>query len=379
MKEINIYGDIVPFKWMNDGSEFDLKDINTLLSNLDINEGDELVVNIHTFGGCTTTAFGIYNKLLRFKNEKNITLTTRVDGFCASSGVILLLAGDKRIGNQFAEPFIHNAWTVTMGDANEMKKQFEELEKVNSQIANLYAERTNISKEKAIELMNADDFVSAEDALAFGFFTELENSVQAQDLLIFNSIRERNQKIKNKMSEATKGKSFKQKLMDFLNGTQNKIVFTAENEELDFYQLDETATPIVGDVATFGGKPAGDVEGKENGYVIAETGETYVFEGETLKEIKPKEEEAVVDEEKESLIAENTQLNTDLATANQTIANLTSEKTAIQNKLNEATELIKTFNSITPEKPEEREKPAVNDNTDKSRVSTALRNLKNLK
>src|SRR5690606_8257189 len=137
--EINIYGDIVPFKWLNDGSEYDLKDLNASLSAITPEEGDELIVNIHTFGGCTSTAFGIYNKLQRFRDQNKITLTTRVDGWCASSGVIILLAGDRRIGNQFAEPFVHNAWTFTMGDKNDHQKQMEDLARVDDQIASLYS------------------------------------------------------------------------------------------------------------------------------------------------------------------------------------------------------------------------------------------------
>lgn len=39
MKEINIYGDIVAFKYWDDDSEFDLKDLKNALSSIDIEEG----------------------------------------------------------------------------------------------------------------------------------------------------------------------------------------------------------------------------------------------------------------------------------------------------------------------------------------------------
>ncbi len=88
--EIFIYGDIVPFKWLNDGSEYDLKDLRDSLSSIIFQPSDELVVNIHTYGGDTTTAFAIRNLLKRTKSEKGISIRTRVDGYCASSGVIIL-------------------------------------------------------------------------------------------------------------------------------------------------------------------------------------------------------------------------------------------------------------------------------------------------
>ena len=79
--EINIYGDIVPFKWCNDGSEFDRADLNSVIDSLGLQEGDELIYNIHTFGGCTTTAFAMYNKLKRVKNEKKILGDLRLFSF----------------------------------------------------------------------------------------------------------------------------------------------------------------------------------------------------------------------------------------------------------------------------------------------------------
>jgi len=238
--EINIYGDIVPFKFSSD-FEYDLKSLNDDLQKLTVAENDELIVNIHTFGGCTATAFGIYNKLLRFKTENKISLTTRVDGWCASSGVIILLAGDKRIGNKFAEPFVHNAWTFAFTlDKNDAKKIVEDLDSVDNQIATLYSERTSIEKDKAIELMNADNFVSADECLTFGFYTELENVYSAENAVIFNSLRQRNSENRNltinKMDKKTSWNKIKDAMNAFL-GVQNKIIFTAENAELDFYEL----------------------------------------------------------------------------------------------------------------------------------------------
>ena len=163
MAEISIYGDIVPFKYWGD-SEYDLSDLNSALSALDTTSDKELVVNIHTFGGCTITAFAIYNKLRRFKREKGVNITTRVDGYCASAGVALLLAGDKRIGNAYAEPFVHNAWTWAWDDLDKKKatKIAEDLTKTDNQIATLYADRTSITTEEALAFMDADTWLTAD-------------------------------------------------------------------------------------------------------------------------------------------------------------------------------------------------------------------------
>ena len=352
MAEIKIYGDIVPFKWFNDGSEYDLKDLDIALSALSMKEGEELIVGIHTFGGCTTTAFGIFSKLRRFKKENKINLTTRVEGWCASSGVIVLLAGDKRIGNKFAEPFVHNAWTWVMtANKHEAEKIMEDLTKVDDQIATLYEDRTDITKEKALELMDSDTFISAEDCMTYGFYTELEDVYAAENALIFNSLRQRRQNNSNNNNTEMRGKSKNQKpekktlvqelknlVNVFTGGSNNKIVFTAENKELDFYELAEDATPVVGDKALFDGKPAG--ESNDGEYVLA-TGETYKFTGEELTEIIPVDEGDSTD-----LETENAELKSENEKLKGEIAKLTSENKSLNLKVKTANKIVNKFNSL---------------------------------
>ncbi|MGL5233842.1 MAG: Clp protease ClpP [Empedobacter falsenii] len=377
--EIKIYGDIVPFKWANDGSEFDLKDLNNALSTLNVEENDELIIGIHTYGGDTATAFGILNTLLRFKRDNNITLTTRVDAWCASSGVIILLAGDKRIGNAYAEPFIHNAWTYGFElTAEDAKKAFEDLTKVNNQIASLYADRTNISQERAIELMNADNFVTAEDALAMGFYTELENVYVTENALVFNSWRQRNSKNNNMSKDKNaERKTIMQRIEAFLGGAKNKIVFTADNSELDFFDLDVDATPTVGDKARFEGKPAvGD-------YVMT-TGETYKFtDGELTEIIEKEEEKTELEIENENLKSEIVNLKSQVNNLTAQNSALTTEKTEAVTKLSDATAIINSFKNLSSAKTEDEEEEDENRDgkapktTTGSRLSNAFNNLKN--
>lgn len=365
MAEIKIYGDIVPFKWFNDGSEYDLKDLDTALSALSMKEGEELIVGIHTFGGCTTTAFGIFNKLRRFKKENKINLTTRVEGWCASSGVIVLLAGDKRIGNKFAEPFVHNAWTWVMtANKHEAEKIMEDLTKVDDQIATLYEDRTNITKEKALELMDSDTFISAEDCMLHGFYTELEDVYAAENSLIFNSLRNlrksniNNSKMSNKAKKEKGKNSLIQELKNlvgiFSSGASNKIVFTAENGELDFYELADDATPAIGDKAQYDGKPAGDSNDGE--YVIADTGETYRFVGEELTEIVPADaggdntDAEALQQEVDNLKIENNKLK-------KQVADKEKEISTLNNKIKTAEKIVEKFNALdlSPEDEDEDE------------------------
>ena len=313
MAEISIYGDIVPFKYWGD-AEYDLSDLNSALASLDTSGDKELIVNIHTFGGCTITAFAIYNKLRRFKREKGVNITTRVDGYCASAGVALLLAGDKRIGNAYAEPFVHNAWTWAWDDLDKKKatKIAEDLTKTDNQIAALYADRTTITVEEALAFMDADTWLTADQCMQYGFFTELEADVIVTDKAeVFNSLRALRPTKQNNSNNNNNAMSNKKKesILNRINKlfAKNLIVFTAEQKELDFYDLVEGDTPGIGDKATFDGKPAGD--SNDGTYVMA-SGETYVFTGEELTTITPADENT---EDDTDLAAENAVLKAEIA------------------------------------------------------------------
>lgn len=344
--EINIYGDIVPFKMFNDGSEFDRSDLNEVLESLDLKEGDELIYNLHTFGGCVTTAFSMFNKLKRIKNEKKITLVSRSDGFCASSGVILLLAADKRIGSKYLKPFVHNAWTWNPAtDKNEAKKIYEDLEKVDNEIAELYAETTSITKEKALELMNESRDVTIDECLNFGFYTEIENVYSSENSLILNSLRKINSNNRNLNKSKMSKKNLSQdeaisaidKILNAIglgnkSKTKNKMVHDATGEvEIDFPDLEASDTPSAGDKATIDGVAA-------QGEYLMPNGETYCFEAGELIEIKPKEDEDNSDddwteEEMNALKEEVKNLKADLKTKDETIGGLKTKNKALNKKV----------------------------------------------
>jgi len=303
MKVHNIFisGDIVPFTFWGE-NEYSIANLTADLKALVVSEGDELIADINTYGGDTETGFAMYNQLLRFKNENKISLTTRVTGYCASIGTVILLAGDKRIGNQYNNPFVHNAWTMAVGDANEMKKVYEDLQKTNDKITSIYVERTNIDFETAKALMNANDFLDPSRVLEYGFYTEIENQK------ILNSI---NYKNNNNMD-------FKEQLKQIYNKmfhTQNKMVYSADNVEIDFYELADGEEPVVGSKAKISDQPA-------VGEYVMPSGETYVFVDGALSEIKPKEDAT---DNVEALKAENENLKAEIESLKNSVQNQKSE------------------------------------------------------
>src|SRR5690606_5294290 len=115
----------------------------------------------------------------------------------------------------------------------EMLKVYEELDKVDDAIAELYSEETSITKDEAKQLMNESRDLTLDECLKFGFYTELENVkvVEVEDT--FNSLRNRNNQqrlnFNNNMADKTKENKKKDlftMIENFFLGTKNKIVFT---------------------------------------------------------------------------------------------------------------------------------------------------------
>jgi ATP-dependent protease ClpP protease subunit len=322
---IKIYGDIVPFNYF--GGDFSIENLTEQLDKLSVTENDEVIVSINTFGGDVDAGFSIYNILRRFAKENSITITTRLDGYCASIGTVILLAGDKRIGNEYASPFVHNAWFMVAGDSNEMKKAYLELEACSNTIAQFYASHIDISFETAKELMDAETWIKAGDALKYGFFTEIENNeLQLPKKAMYNLLKEnnflRNNKQNNKMTAKEKFKNF----MNDYFGKQNKIVFDAESNEIDFYELGETDEPKVGDKAKYKGQPA-------DGEILSADGKTYIFDKGTLTEIV-------------EVIVEVVETETELELVKEENKRLLDRISEIENNAKETTDALNKFKNL---------------------------------
>lgn len=355
VKDVTVYGDIVPFIGGKD--EIDLKTFINSIKALNLTTNDTLRVGIHTLGGCTVTAFSMFNYLRRLVNEKAVkSIITRVDGYCASSGVIVLLAGDERIGNDFANPFIHEAWTyLESGNATELKEIAEDLTRTNNLIANLYNKVTTIPVQTAIDLMVAETWVSAKDCMNYGFYTKLENVEGAEaSIEVFNSLRgKRDKKIVNnkKIDLMSKKKSIFNKLKEAIALFQNKMILDSAGVEIDFYELEDGDTPNVGDVATIDGKPAGEYNGGE---VTLVDGTVYRFSGEELTEIVEPSEEIIEDkaevDEKDAEIEALKKKIEELTASNETQVSsynsLVEKNKKLKSERNTAVSVLNQINSI---------------------------------
>lgn len=178
-----IYGDITSWPWIeSDVSSYVLsKEIEGL-------EVDVIHVYINSYGGEVPEGWAIYNSLKRHKAK----VKTYDDGFAASIASVIFMAGDERIMSNASLLFIHNAWMYAAGNANELRKQADDLETMTQMSTNIYMNHVNISEDELKKMLDAETWITPQDALTMGFATSIVND---------NTTKNPNQSIKKKIME----------------------------------------------------------------------------------------------------------------------------------------------------------------------------------
>lgn len=181
--DLYIFGDITTWPW--DEKDRDAYGIVKELQGLEV---DKLNVHINSYGGDVSEGLAIYNVL---KNSQ-IKITTYCDGFACSAASVIFMAGDERIMNSASLLMIHNAWSRASGNANEFRKKAEDLDKITQASINAYMSRVKITEDELKEKMDKESWLTAEEALADGFATQImEENDDGVSQSAFAAIREK--------------------------------------------------------------------------------------------------------------------------------------------------------------------------------------------
>ncbi len=164
--ELYIFGDITSYPFFeNDVSEDSI--VKQLKSFADV---DQINVHISSYGGEVKTGIAIYNTLKAHKAK----VRTICDGFACSIASVIFMAGDERVMNELSMLMIHDAWSCVCGNANQIRKEADDLEKITQLSVAAYQANSKLSEEDIKALMSAESWISPEEALEYGFATSIE-------------------------------------------------------------------------------------------------------------------------------------------------------------------------------------------------------------
>lgn len=169
---VTIYGDICSWAWEELG-EMSASVLSRQLEALgDVSQID---VYINSYGGEVAEGLAIYNALKRHKAK----VRTICDGFACSIASVVFMAGDERIMNESSLLMIHNAWTFAAGNAAELRKQADDLEKITQASVEAYKAHSSLSEDEIKALMDAETWILPGEALEYGFATAVEKTESA--------------------------------------------------------------------------------------------------------------------------------------------------------------------------------------------------------
>jgi ATP-dependent Clp protease protease subunit len=136
-----------------------------------------LDVYINSEGGDVFEAKAIFENLKRFGAEK----TVHVDGIAASAATFIAMAGDTIITAPAATWMVHEAWSVALGRAEDMRAMADVLDMENRAIAETYATRTGQPVDEMLALMAAETWMNAREARDRGFTDEIARQDEGAD------------------------------------------------------------------------------------------------------------------------------------------------------------------------------------------------------
>ncbi|WP_242865017.1 head maturation protease, ClpP-related, partial [Clostridium botulinum] len=113
----------------------------------------------------------IYNIIKRHKAKINI----HVDGVAASIASVIAMAGDTIFMPKNSMMMIHNPWTFAWGNANELRKQADDLDKIRESLIEAYLSKAGdkLSRETLIEIMDNETWLTAQECYDYGLCDEL--------------------------------------------------------------------------------------------------------------------------------------------------------------------------------------------------------------
>lgn len=139
------------------------------LESEDPNKDIQLYIN--SPGGSVTAGMAIYDTMNYIKCD----VSTICIGMAASMGAFLLSSGakGKRLALPNAEVMIHQPSGGAKGQATEIQIVAENILKTKKKLNEILAKNTGQDYEKVVEDTERDNFMSAEEAKAYGLIDEI--------------------------------------------------------------------------------------------------------------------------------------------------------------------------------------------------------------
>lgn len=159
---IRMYGIISPYGHDEDfPGEISPTD---LMKAFDAMGGRDVVILLKSEGGEISSGLSMYNQIEAYDGK----VTVEVDAQAASIATVFPMAADQVLMRRRSEMFIHDPWTIAMGNSAEFRGVADYLDALALEIADVYAEKAGGTAESWFNRMRETERFNAQQAVDAG-------------------------------------------------------------------------------------------------------------------------------------------------------------------------------------------------------------------
>lgn len=140
---------------------------------------NKLTVHINSNGGSTFQGVAIHNMLKASGKE----ITVSIEGVAASAASFIAMAGHKIQMGTASMLMIHNCWTFAYGNAKELRKIADDMDKIMVGQKEVMLKRSGgkITAEQIDQLMDEETYLTAEECMKYGWCDEIADAEQLEE------------------------------------------------------------------------------------------------------------------------------------------------------------------------------------------------------
>jgi ATP-dependent Clp protease, protease subunit len=166
------------------GESFSAQSVAELLDRHQSDGVERLDLFLSSDGGSVGEGLTIYAQIQRYPGE----VTMHVDGRAISIASVIALAGKRLVMPASAMLMVHAPWAPVVGNAARHRKAADDLEVMAETMRGIYVAASGQSDAKVRALMDAETWLTAQDALDLGFVDQVVPNVGARAMGVTPSL-----------------------------------------------------------------------------------------------------------------------------------------------------------------------------------------------
>ena len=155
--------------------EIDTQRAKGLSANLDRYKGEPVILRINSPGGSVTAGM-----LMADAVQRHGRVTAEIVGLAASMATVVSSAAKETRMASTGLFMIHNPWMATEGDARQLRKEAEALEKFGASLVTYYVDKTRKTRPEIQQLMDAETWFDAVQAKESRFVDSIFQAADAR-------------------------------------------------------------------------------------------------------------------------------------------------------------------------------------------------------